>query len=345
MLAERLADGPKLRALSHRAAQLRKPIVMVKAGRTEMGAKAAASHTGAVTGADAVFVYEVHADPYAAGRRSAVCTPPACAQDTGHVFEDLALLGLGGDGVALGFVAAIGVVGVARALLHDRVTRAVGIREGAPPRAARRLGIDTQQLERIIGAGNRSATAAKEGERSRTPAPRAVPAQEDNAPQAARGPSALPRVDLDMLRALMVLKGDVIPELLRNPEMCEMLQPETVRFSMELGEALAQNPDNEERQRQDVKELLQTLGADWVRLWKEAYRMVESGVSMRDLYEGSLFALRRQKLRGLLEECKEELLAEGTEPQRQLEISERIRTLKNQIDGLGRGVDLQSPNS
>lgn len=55
MLAERLADGRKLRALSHRAAQLRKPLVMVKAGRTEMGAKAAASHTGAVTGADAVF--------------------------------------------------------------------------------------------------------------------------------------------------------------------------------------------------------------------------------------------------------------------------------------------------
>ncbi len=235
--------------------------------------------------------------------------------------------------------------------LSDEVAKALSgvdrevARSSLASRAARRLGIDTQQLERIIGAGNRSATAAKEGERSRTPAPRAVPAQEDNAPQAARGPSALPRVDLDMLRALMVLKGDVIPELLRNPEMCEMLQPETVRFSMELGEALAQNPDNEERQRQDVKELLQTLGADWVRLWKEAYRMVESGVSMRDLYEGSLFALRRQKLRGLLEECKEELLAEGTEPQRQLEISERIRTLKNQIDGLGRGVDLQSPNS
>lgn len=55
MLAERLADGAKLRALSHRAAQLRKPLVMVKAGRTEMGAKAAASHTGAVTGSDAVF--------------------------------------------------------------------------------------------------------------------------------------------------------------------------------------------------------------------------------------------------------------------------------------------------
>jgi hypothetical protein len=47
----------------------------------------------------------------------------------------LALVALAGDGVALGVVGAVGAVGVARALLHDRVTRAVGIREGLPARA------------------------------------------------------------------------------------------------------------------------------------------------------------------------------------------------------------------
>lgn len=48
-------DGDKLRAALALAAQYRKPVVLLKAGRSEVGAQAAASHTGSLAGSDAVY--------------------------------------------------------------------------------------------------------------------------------------------------------------------------------------------------------------------------------------------------------------------------------------------------
>lgn len=51
---ESVQDSAKFLAAAHEAA-LRKPVIVVKAGRSEAGSKAAASHTGALTGSDLVF--------------------------------------------------------------------------------------------------------------------------------------------------------------------------------------------------------------------------------------------------------------------------------------------------
>jgi acyl-CoA synthetase (NDP forming) len=52
---EALRDVELFRDVAVEALQAEKPILVLKVGRTEVGAKAAASHTGALTGADAIY--------------------------------------------------------------------------------------------------------------------------------------------------------------------------------------------------------------------------------------------------------------------------------------------------
>lgn len=54
LVIERVPSGPKLFALAAKAARAGKPLLAVKLGRTEEGRRAAASHTGAMAGSDAV---------------------------------------------------------------------------------------------------------------------------------------------------------------------------------------------------------------------------------------------------------------------------------------------------
>jgi len=54
LIIERVPSGPKLFALAAKAAKAGKPLLAVKLGRTEEGRRAAASHTGAMSGSDAV---------------------------------------------------------------------------------------------------------------------------------------------------------------------------------------------------------------------------------------------------------------------------------------------------
>lgn len=52
---EGVRDGPRFRRALELARQNRKPIIMMKVGRSEIGAKAASSHTASLAGSDAIY--------------------------------------------------------------------------------------------------------------------------------------------------------------------------------------------------------------------------------------------------------------------------------------------------
>jgi acetate---CoA ligase (ADP-forming) len=54
-LMEGIRDGKKFMQVAQRAKDKAKPIIVLKIGRTETGSKAASSHTGSMTGSDAVY--------------------------------------------------------------------------------------------------------------------------------------------------------------------------------------------------------------------------------------------------------------------------------------------------
>lgn len=220
------------------------------------------------------------------------------------------------------------------------------VRSSLIARASRRLGIDSVLLGKLVGSDKNSAKGARSAEVPTREPERESVSQGPQAEQPPRGPEALPRVDIDLLRAVMVLKTEIASEVLSNPEVCEQLQPETLDFVAELVQLLGPEAGDEEQQRQAVKELLKGLGAGWMNLWKEAYKMVKAGVSMREVYQESLKALKRQRLQRLLDDCRQEMLREGAnDPEEQLRLSERVRSIKTQLDAFVRGMDLASTNS
>jgi DNA primase len=212
-------------------------------------------------------------------------------------------------------------------------------------RAAKRLKIENVQLEKLIVSDRKVERKDRSEEQpaGQSVEQGAVGHTEERGAKAtvevpARPLQQLPKSDLDLLRVVMVLRGQVVHEVVSNPDVCEMVGPEAMGFILGLRDIVSQEGDDEDLQKSKIKQYLQGLGSDWVSLWKEAFAIqAKSDEAVQDTYQKTLQGFRRAKLQRLLKQCQQEVVEHADDPDRQAQVFEQMRSLKSQLDTMVRG--------
>lgn len=221
------------------------------------------------------------------------------------------------------------------------------VRASLVTRAARRLRIETSQLEKLVeqhrdGLGRSVARADTEPGSQGSSEP-----VNDQGPGVAgqvgkgtnnRQPSQLPKSDLALLRVVMVQREAIVSQVINNAELCEMLQPESIRFILGLSDIVGRPGLSDDQAKGEIKQYLQGLGGGWLGLWREAHAMVSmSEESPEAIYKKTLAGFKREKLSLMIRESQQEIVTCADDPLRQAEVFERIRALKSQLDSVVRG--------
>jgi hypothetical protein len=213
-------------------------------------------------------------------------------------------------------------------------------------RAARRLKIETSQIEALVGVPAGSAKGAQQVASARYPvqagvaqaAPAHAVEDQGSDDRVRRSPGTLPKSDQALLRVVMVLREQVLSEVINNSDVCEMLAPPSLQFMLGLHELIAAAGADEERAKAEIKQYLQDLGSDWLAFWRAAHQiMLKSGEDGMSTYQKTLLGFKRERLTRLLKESQQELVANADNPELQVEFFERIRSLKSQLDNMLRG--------
>ncbi len=223
--------------------------------------------------------------------------------------------------------------------LCDEVAKALSgierevVRSTLITRAARRLGVEVSQLEKLVTAGkakDRASSSSVVRSAQGTPdAEKQIVSSIE--PPELNGAVPFPAEDSNLLISIMVLKGELLPDFFANTEVCMGAHPTTQRFASGLSEILSQYPDDEGRQRGAVKALLQAHGPQWLATWKEAYKRVKAEVNMKELYRSSVDVMRRKRLHRELELVTKALGEQDVADERARELVHQQRALKAQL--------------
>lgn len=132
-------------------------------------------------------------------------------------------------------------------------------------RAALRLLVEPKDLAALIREGGASSASAT---------PKLIqPIPPQGLPQNA-AIEDLPRVDRELLLAVMVDRQGLTATLLHDPDICEGVHPSTLRFIEGLDAILEESRTDEGAKREQAKALLKSFGESWILHWKKAHQML-----------------------------------------------------------------------
>ena len=98
--------------------------------------------------------------------------------------------------------------------------------------------------------------------------------------------SKLPRIDREILAAVMVLREKVCSTILHDALLCEALHPSILQFVVGFREVLIADEIDEAAKKIATKQLLQRFGASWIDHWRVAHEMSTApGANLAKVFE------------------------------------------------------------
>lgn len=146
--------------------------------------------------------------------------------------------------------------------------------------------------------------------------------------------SGLPRLDRELLYAVMAGRERFAEATLRDPQLCEALEPETLGFIQEFWAILTDTELPEAQQKEQLKAYLKSLGDSWVQNWKQAYEMRESAdADFEQVFRECQRHSRKVKLKQALSEIDRRAAEAETEAVKASLAQEKI-ALKREVEKL-----------
>jgi DNA primase len=139
-------------------------------------------------------------------------------------------------------------------------------------------------------------------------------------------------VNREILKLVIILRQEIIDEILKDAELCSVLDPDILWFISEFNDILADKHNSEEEMKHTIKQLLAECGVSWVRFWKDAYELSKTeGVNFKKTFNDCYTTIRKQRLRWTIDSINISILKEVKEDVKLLLHQEKLSIIK-QLD-------------